>query len=1348
MNADFGEFFAALWRSERWPSPEPFPWQRMLAERAAKGDWPEAIDLPTASGKTACLEAAVYGLAATAEVAREKRMPRRIWFVVDRRIVVDEAYERAAKVAAALARAKDGPLWEIAESLRGLGGERDRPLAVGRLRGGIWRDDGWARLPCQPAILCSTVDQVGSALLFRAYGHGGLSAPIYAGLAGNDSLILLDEAHCAVPFQQTLRGVAELRGPRWSSEGPRSPFRWCVMSATPRMVGGGGVFPAAGERARALDSPVLRRRLEAEKPARLAAPVAEDEFVAAAAREAAGYAQSDRPRRVAVMVNRVRTAVETAERLRAAHGKDFNVLLLTGRMRPLDRDELIEGWSEKLRAGTEAELERSVVVVSTQCLEVGADFSFDDLVTECASLDALRQRFGRLNRMGERRETGAVVLVRREDLEPDAEDWIYGGAIREAWRWLKDLAVAGCVDFGVAAMERAITAARASGEDRLALLLAPATDAPVLLPAHMDLLCQTSPRPKPEPDVAMFLHGKDRGAAEARVVFRCDLCKPEVEGAEERWIEAVSLAPPSGLEALSVPLFRLREWLEGRRGYAQGGDVEGRKEAEEDTEAEAPTEARERRAAEPFLIWRGRQREADGRRPGRKKVWRSEMTADPGRISPGSTIVLRAEVEALRELGQPAGGSEELRPDLAEAAAQKAGRRIFLRLHPRVLEAWSGNAGIKALLEAARDGEEAGRAEMLEAMDLALAAAGEGAALPLWLREALRELRRDGFRRLAHPDQGMVLAGRKRPQQPREEDVDAAAEDDDLESLAAVAGELDEHTRRVAREAERFARLCLPAEIVDTVVAAARWHDAGKLDGRFQMLLRGGDEAAAMAGPALAKSGDLPLSARARRAVWLASGLPAGFRHEMLSASLAEWAGAVPAAEAEADLLLHLIRSHHGHGRPFAPVVVEARPPEIAGELLGCALQVAAAERSAWTPAHQTGAGVADGFWRCARRHGWWGLAMAEAVLRLADWRASAADAGEAGNDKTWRLARGEKRAGREWFTLELRAMDGANPLGFLAAMGVLRVLSGQQPGLGAGLGWKAWGGGYTPVVRTAAAVAAEELAAVLAGGGDFEHWFPAELLAASEAAGPANKKGVPSWRDKLKFPVAAYRDYCLAAQAGKRVKPEYAAVWAAETSTTGEEGREVARKTRFDFTAGQQAFVAMAREIVETARAADFEATLFAGWRYGGNPSMRWDPQDEKRQYALQAFDPTDARANPPRSDLGANFLALQALPLFPMIPDSLGSQAGFSGGREGWQRFRWPIWEGAMGLDAVRSLLALPLGEGEEWEVPRLREMGIRAVLQSQVVMPSKRYRCFTPARRAGTGKEAMRASGGAGR
>lgn len=131
---DFPGFFRELWASTEWPEPQPFPWQTMLAERAASADWPRVISLPTASGKTACLDAAVFGLAATASRRTEERLPRRIWFVVDRRIVVDEAYERAQTIASRLASAQDGPVFEISQALRTLSGT-ERPLAVARLRG-------------------------------------------------------------------------------------------------------------------------------------------------------------------------------------------------------------------------------------------------------------------------------------------------------------------------------------------------------------------------------------------------------------------------------------------------------------------------------------------------------------------------------------------------------------------------------------------------------------------------------------------------------------------------------------------------------------------------------------------------------------------------------------------------------------------------------------------------------------------------------------------------------------------------------------------------------------------------------------------------------------------------------------------------------------------------------------------------------------------------------------------------------------------------------------------------------------------------------------------------------------
>lgn len=38
------------------------------------------------------------------------------------------------------------------------------------------------------------------------------------------------------------------------------------------------------------------------------------------------------------------------------------------------------------------------IVVSTQVVEVSLDISFDIMITECAPIDALTQRFGRINR--------------------------------------------------------------------------------------------------------------------------------------------------------------------------------------------------------------------------------------------------------------------------------------------------------------------------------------------------------------------------------------------------------------------------------------------------------------------------------------------------------------------------------------------------------------------------------------------------------------------------------------------------------------------------------------------------------------------------------------------------------------------------------------------------------------------------------------------------------------------------------------------------------------------------------------------------------------------------------------
>lgn len=80
---DFPSFFQALW------AYEPFPWQTRLAKQVFTNGWPQALDLPTASGKTAAIDIALFHLALEADGGLERKASVRIAFVVDRRLVVD-----------------------------------------------------------------------------------------------------------------------------------------------------------------------------------------------------------------------------------------------------------------------------------------------------------------------------------------------------------------------------------------------------------------------------------------------------------------------------------------------------------------------------------------------------------------------------------------------------------------------------------------------------------------------------------------------------------------------------------------------------------------------------------------------------------------------------------------------------------------------------------------------------------------------------------------------------------------------------------------------------------------------------------------------------------------------------------------------------------------------------------------------------------------------------------------------------------------------------------------------------------------------------------------------------------
>jgi len=977
---EFSDFFRQLHEKE------PFPWQRTLAEQVFSKGWPETLALPTAAGKTAVVDIALFHLALQACLPLEERVaPIRIWFVIDRRLVVDEASERAVRIASRLANPpahlhSDSVLRRVATALAELSG--GPPLLTTRLRGGTFLDGTWLQSPNQPTICVSTVDQAGSRLLFRGYGVSDNSLPIHAGLIGCDSLFILDEAHLSNPFADTLRSVARYRD--WADQALQTPFRVVTMTATPRdPTRAFGLTPEDRDPREALD---LVQRLCAHKLARLRVTKKLEKEAADAAEAFLHQAETNV---IGVVVNRVASARAIFEELRLRQSlndsrHDFDVILLTGRIRPLDRDSLLQRWLPLLEAKEKRDKPpRPIIVVATQTVEVGANLSFDALVTEAASLDALRQRFGRLDRLGLRGESQAIIFYRAP--QKDSIDPIYGRALATTWEWLNRVANSSqeepFVDFGVDWLAVKLDTAKPAD---LSELCTPIEAGPNLLPATLDLWCQTSPRPWPDPDVSYFLHGRNADdSPDVRIVWRADL----TEQNERDWAELLELMPPASAESIPIPVYAARAWLDQEVAAAsEVADAEGYKVPETEQETKKPRYA---------LLWLGSGEKS-------KLVGAADL-------HPGQTLVVPSSYSGADRFGWHGRSDKDTKPveDIAELAFRRQAR---FRVSGKMLAHWFSSAAQEPpdlTLEVDAcfiDTPISERREAVHALFRRISSTEVFPDEPWWLadlRLRANKLTQTNRLKLDIPETSerseqclvvTLLDAKMNREMAIGNETELVASDDAGDEGSATLPPkpvvLEDHCEGAVSELRISAtRLRLPESLFHTLEFTARWHDAGKCDDRFQLWLHGGDELSRRGFDGLlAKSLPSQSSTSWKQARVLAA-YPEGYRHEFLSVwMLAQSKKPLPDAPGSnlAELASYVIGVHHGFGRPLPPVTQRAE-----GERVVETLHETKFEASTSYPYARLGGGWPDLFWKLVRRYGWWTLAYLETLLRLADRRRS-----------------------------------------------------------------------------------------------------------------------------------------------------------------------------------------------------------------------------------------------------------------------------------------------------------------------------------------------------------------------
>ena len=905
----FDEFYWAI--NQR----EAFPWQSRLAnDIKATGKWNHLIGIPTGLGKTACLDIAVWWLATQAYCPpRERIAPTRIWWVVNRRLLVDSTYEHALKIKKKLndpenpehnLSSKDQKILSIlGDRLKFIAGSSHvGPLQVIRLRGGIASRQ--PNIPSQPAIILSTLPMYGSRLLFRGYGSSKGMRSIDAAMAGTDSLVLLDEAHLTPHLTTLCSSVTQCMPEKESIPNKaRSAPVLVQLTATgePSNTNRFQIEPYDKTHS------IILKRLEAVKLLELHVKSKHN------VNDLADIAiktlkQASCPSKCIIFVNTPKTARTVFSRIKKIMKHD-EVLLSTGQVREHEADQIRQRILQSMNADSDIsnrnpESKHHCILVSTQTLEVGADIDVQYLITEQCGVRAFTQRLGRLNRFGNFNHATAIYvhMPPPKNRTSQQDHWpVYGTEPKILLQRLQQK---------VNNSSEPVNLCPRDIEDILGFPEDDPGRAPELLSGILWEWIKTSSPPSGEAPVEPYFSGISGLQRRVSIIWRAHIS------------ENMHLWPrASDRESIDIPISIARDVL---KNDLENGSV---------------------------------------MRLSSDSVTLETVT----RIRPGDQIVLPIDRGLMDEFGWNPESTANIR-DMSlmnngfplEATAIERICNIPVHLSQPILD---------TVLKNREDDVDITPQEQMEAVYEILSIIRESSP-PNWDTEEWLLFIDSLDTKVIKPSVEVPRLTVKKPK------PETPIDDLDERSLSSNLTELHAHNEAVGKLAKDICiRLGVSSNITKILEKAGQLHDIGKADQRFQCWLN----------PNWTRGDRLVAKSNTPRHHWQESrkisGWPKGGRHESLSARLVkdwllknkEWGDSI-----SRDLLIHLVISHHGRGRPLIEPVVDDASLMVSGSISD--EDVSASANLGTVDWQQP-----SRFRKLNEYYGPWGLALLESILRRSD---------------------------------------------------------------------------------------------------------------------------------------------------------------------------------------------------------------------------------------------------------------------------------------------------------------------------------------------------------------------------